>query len=154
VERLVEPGYRDLRFEGVFLSAERVAVDGDVDEPERVDPVVLRVPRTDDETRAGGEYGLAARDVLADLLVDPLGGSAARWSSTPPPGMRSTSQSGTVPASRTSTTSAGSPWAAAVLDGGGVFGHAPWTAMTPACMGTGRWGTGKKGALRAGDAER
>jgi len=85
VERLVEPGHGDLRFEGVFLSAERVAVDGDVYEPERVDPVVLRVPRTDDETRAGGEYGLSARDVLADLLVDPLGGSAARWSSTPRP---------------------------------------------------------------------
>jgi len=154
VERLVEPGHGDLRFEGVFLSAERVAVDGDVYEPERVDPVVLRVPRTDDETRAGGEYGLSARDVLADLSSIPPRRISREMVVDPAPGMRSTSQSGTIPASRTSTTSAGSPWAAAAFSTAAACRPRPLDG-DDACLHRNRSvGTGKRARYGAGDAER
>jgi len=72
--------------EGVFLSAERVAVDGDVYEPERVDPVVLRVPRTDDEDpRRWRVRAFRSRRARGSPRRSPLGESAARWSSTPRP---------------------------------------------------------------------
>jgi len=72
-----------------------------------------------------------------------------------PPGMRSTSQSGDD--SRVPDLDHFRGLAVGgrgVLDGGGVFGHVPWTAMTPACIGTGRWGRAKRARYGAGDAER
>ena len=72
VERAREFVDGDLGLEGVLLSAERVAVDGDVDEPERVDPVVFRVARADDEAGTRRENRLSGGDVLAYLRGDTL----------------------------------------------------------------------------------
>ena len=60
------------RLETVLLAAEGVALDGDVDETEFVDAVVVGIGRGDDEPRTRRQDGPARLDVGDDFLGDPL----------------------------------------------------------------------------------
>ena len=69
-KRRVETDDVEGRLEAVGLPAEGVAVDGHIEDVERLDPVVVGVAGGDDEPRTGRQHGFARRHVGADLRVD------------------------------------------------------------------------------------
>ncbi|CDK41104.1 hypothetical protein BN903_1 [Halorubrum sp. AJ67] len=140
MEGVVESGDRDLRLEGVLLSPERVAVDRDVDQPQRLDPVVLRVGRADDEPGAGGEDGLAGRDVVSDLGGDPLAVDQPRDGRRLPARHEEDVAVGHDPRVPDLDDLRGLVVGGrGVADGGGVFGHVALNG-DDACFHTDRWG--------------
>ena len=67
---LVEARHVEVSLERVALTAEGVAVDGDVQEVERLDAVVASVARDDDQPSTGRKERLAGRGVVDDFGRD------------------------------------------------------------------------------------